>query len=475
MSSWTPAQARRKSQRGSALLIVFVFAAIVAISLYMELPVAAFEAQRQKEQILVDRGHEYAHAVKLFVRKTGHYPTSIKDLSDKNRMRFLRHEYNDPFTGKNDWRLLHAGPNGVLIDSKVNPVANLTGQGGANGGAGGSGGGFGTPTSTATFPGGSNGSSGGGFGGSFGGSQPNAGSQPGFPGSSSTPGSGSPSTADSTPPEVMVQQPRQRGPAVAANGSQTENGADVNTASPPLPTDTLPGALPGVASGASGANGINGAGQLGATNGANAANGQPGNPPNGAGAAGSDGKSALLGGAGAPQQNGGGFGQSSASGQSSGFAQSSGFGSQLGVLNSGGIAGVASKAGGHTIKTVNDQSDYSLWEFYYDPSKDAVPGGIQAGAFAPQNGAAGTPNGAAGQSSGGFGQGSSFGQGSTAGQSSGFGQSGQSSGFGQSSFGGGSGGQSSGFGQSSFGQSSGTGNANQPPPASNNQQSPPPQ
>ena len=42
---------RRARQNGSALLIVFVFAAMIAIMLYKEMPVVAFEAQRQKEQL----------------------------------------------------------------------------------------------------------------------------------------------------------------------------------------------------------------------------------------------------------------------------------------------------------------------------------------------------------------------------------------------------------------------------------------
>jgi hypothetical protein len=52
-------------------------------------------------------------------------------------------------------------------------------------------------------------------------------------------------------------------------------------------------------------------------------------------------------------------------------------------INSGGLAGVASKAQGHTIKVVNDQVDYALWEFYYDPSKDVkhvLPGAAGTGA-----------------------------------------------------------------------------------------------
>src|SRR4051794_40067431 len=92
----------RKSERGSALLIVFLFAAVVAIMLYREMPVAVFESQRQKEQMLIDRGAQYKRGVKLFYRKFGMYPASIEQLENTNRLRFLRHRFKDPFTGKDD-------------------------------------------------------------------------------------------------------------------------------------------------------------------------------------------------------------------------------------------------------------------------------------------------------------------------------------------------------------------------------------
>src|ERR1039458_3792344 len=46
----------RHNQRGFALLLVFLMAALVAITLYMELPRVAMESQRDKEQTLIDRG-----------------------------------------------------------------------------------------------------------------------------------------------------------------------------------------------------------------------------------------------------------------------------------------------------------------------------------------------------------------------------------------------------------------------------------
>lgn len=83
-------------------------------------------------------------------------------------------------------------------------------------------------------------------------------------------------------------------------------------------------------------------------------------------------------------------------------------GPAMGMISSGGIAGVASKAGGKTIKVVNEQTNYLLWEFYYDPRKDLAggmtamaPGGqpqTGAPAMGPQNpnsGAFGSTTGAA--------------------------------------------------------------------------------
>jgi hypothetical protein len=48
--------------------------------------------------------------------------------------------------------------------------------------------------------------------------------------------------------------------------------------------------------------------------------------------------------------------------------------STMGQIMSGGIAGVASKADSSSVKIVNDQKNYSLWEFYYDPTKDTSRG-----------------------------------------------------------------------------------------------------
>ncbi len=104
---------------GFALLMVYAMAATVAVMLYMQLPRVAFEAQRNKEQLLIDRGEQYSRAVQLYVRKFQRYPVDIAALESTQNLRFLRKQYVDPMTGKSEWRLIHVGPGGVFTDSQV--------------------------------------------------------------------------------------------------------------------------------------------------------------------------------------------------------------------------------------------------------------------------------------------------------------------------------------------------------------------
>ena len=77
----------------------------------------AFEAQRNQEDVLIARGEQYMRAIQLYVRKLKKYPTTIEDLESTNQVRFLRKRYNDPMTGKSEWRMIHMGPGGVFTDS----------------------------------------------------------------------------------------------------------------------------------------------------------------------------------------------------------------------------------------------------------------------------------------------------------------------------------------------------------------------
>ena len=110
---------RGKSERGFALLIVFLLAAIVALMLYQQLPRVAFESQREKEQLLIDRGEQYKRGIQMYFVAFKKYPSKIEDLENTNNQRFLRRRYIDPMTGKDTWRLIHVNAAGQLTDSQV--------------------------------------------------------------------------------------------------------------------------------------------------------------------------------------------------------------------------------------------------------------------------------------------------------------------------------------------------------------------
>ena len=524
----------RKAERGSALLIVLVFAAIIAISLYKELPVVVFESQRQQEQLLIDRGNEYAQGVKLFVRKTGQYPPSLDALENTNRMRFLRKRFKDPFTGKDDWRLLHSGPGGIIIDSKVNPLTASTGTGAngtnnlgsPNGGSPGNTGFGAQNASNAGFgslnnnnpgnnnaggnsafgafssgsaannsnantangqagaasqnPGGFNsgtGNSNGGFGGYLSALNSNANSgNPAAPSgvamrqrAAAIAANGAPVTAQSG----VVPMPLNAGPSPSDQSSNVPgpNGSDPNTNAQSGPgIQVRPGQTAALANNQNSTS-INQSGPFNNQGGpfnnqSGQFNNQSGQFPN---------QSGQFNNQGGPFSNRTPPGTNTSGGLSSPRSSSG-----LGGMQGGMIAGVASKAGGTGIKTVNDQDRYQLWEFVYDASKDAAR--QRAGAINQTGAAAGVGNSGmaqgAAQSNPGFGNSgfgggnSSFGNqsnsafgnsnGSAFGQSGGFGKStgvgNSSSGFGNSSSGFGN--SSSGFGGSTAGTSSNNGWSN---------------
>ena len=128
-----------REQRGFALLVIFLIAAAVAFTMYQELPRAAFESARDKEQLLMDRGNQYKRAIQVFYAENKRYPAELKDLESTNNKRYLRRRYIDPMTGQDEWRLIHTNGN-FLTDSLVqkppaqNASGGLPGQGQTPGG-----------------------------------------------------------------------------------------------------------------------------------------------------------------------------------------------------------------------------------------------------------------------------------------------------------------------------------------------------
>jgi type II secretory pathway pseudopilin PulG len=372
----------RANQRGSALLIVFVFAAMLAIMLYREMPVASFEAQRQKEELLIDRGNEYKRAIKLYVRKFQTFPASMEALENTNRMRFLRNRYVDPFSGKDDWRLLHAGPGGIIIDSKIKQkTGDLNGGPGAptagNNGFGNSTAASATSTDASallnTQPGQSAGAlnafpqrppavalNGGGAG---------NGDMPAMP----IPSAGmQPADPQATPPVPSpgLPYPGYPGPPVAAIPGQTDTLAN---GSQPMPNSAM-------ASEGGTTMPYQRAGRYRNANPTGDSYPQGQQYPTAAGQPSANSQDpqammqALLNNANPqPTAQAGGFNNNRA-GAAAGSSSTPAFSGAFNQGNNagGGIAGVASKSKGPTIKTVNDQTDRTLWEFVYDMRQEAM-------------------------------------------------------------------------------------------------------
>lgn len=374
MRTKVPQPANRDSkhgERGSALLVVLLFAAIVGIFLYREIPVVVTEAKRQREGVLVQRGMEYQRAIQLYYRKMGRYPPTMAALENTNNIRFLRKRYKDPLTGEDEWRLIHMGQAGP-VDSLVKPL-NTNGNGQPFGQNATNSDGFGQ----SSFGQSNSGQSG--FGSSFGSnSASSANSNQGGQqtAANQSAGNGGQGQIGETPADGNAA-PNRRPPPVSASGTF---GDDATNGMPGQSIPLAGGVQPG-------------------------ANGAPGQDPNQPGAGG--------------QANGqGGNGANSNSQIADQILRTAGPTitpqqqqaptTASNPFSAGNLAGVASRGKGHSLKVINDQTDYSKWEFIYDYRKDATAGAAAAGAAlagAGGNNVNGTSN---NQSA--FGQQSSFGQ-----------------------------------------------------------------
>jgi hypothetical protein len=347
-------------------LIVFVLAAAIAILLYREIPVAITEGQRQKEQLLIDRGGQYQRAIQLYFRNRKTYPPSLDALESTNNLRFLRRRYVDPFTGKADWRILHMGPAGP-IDSLVNPI-NPTAAGNAPTG-------FGAPSSNASSQSSSNPAS------SQTGAAPGAGAQ-GAPGTDATGGMpGMTQGQFGLQPDTGLY-PAKRAPAANAASMQRQAGMGSDQSDP--------NALPPLSDGSQ-------------MQGSGTGQGQPGDPTQAANqnqTPGAAGQNANGGAASGDQQNGAPGNGTGAGGTAAGIASQilhtpgptitpGQTQSQSNPFGGGSIGGVASTVKGHSIKIVNEQRDYTKWEFVYDYRKD-TGGSAASGQQNPGQGGVGT-------------------------------------------------------------------------------------
>lgn len=112
MTSSPPARRTpRPSEEGFVLVAVIFLLAIFVLALSVAVPRMRASIELDRERETMQRGKQYARAIKLYYKKFSAYPPSIDALVKTNNVRFLRKRYTDPMTGKDDWRPIHFGEN----------------------------------------------------------------------------------------------------------------------------------------------------------------------------------------------------------------------------------------------------------------------------------------------------------------------------------------------------------------------------
>jgi len=101
---------RGGEQSGYAMAVLLVAMSVMAVMLTVAMPVWRQATQREKEEELVFRGKQYAHAIGLFQRKYANaYPPNFDVLVNE---KFLRKKFKDPIT-QDDFAPILVGQQGA--------------------------------------------------------------------------------------------------------------------------------------------------------------------------------------------------------------------------------------------------------------------------------------------------------------------------------------------------------------------------
>jgi len=112
---------RRSEESGYAFLMVMFLVLVMIIGSQVALRNLYTQGRRLREDDMIWRGNQYARAIRLYFRKTGHYPQSLDDLKtglpELNFLRFAA--YKDPTNQSGDgaWRLIYVNASGQIIGS----------------------------------------------------------------------------------------------------------------------------------------------------------------------------------------------------------------------------------------------------------------------------------------------------------------------------------------------------------------------
>jgi hypothetical protein len=116
-----PVAARRRSESGYAYLMALFMVVVVLVGSQVAMQNLVTEGRRQREEEVVWRGQQFVRALRLYYRKTGHYPQNIEELKKgMPQLNFLRYAaYRDPMKADDEggWRFIYVNSAGQIIGS----------------------------------------------------------------------------------------------------------------------------------------------------------------------------------------------------------------------------------------------------------------------------------------------------------------------------------------------------------------------
>jgi hypothetical protein len=112
---------RRSQESGFAYLMAMFLVLVMIVASQVALQNMYTLGRRTREDDMIWRGNQYARAIRLYYRKTGHYPQDLDALqTGLPQLHFLRYAaYKDPMNTAEDgaWRLIYVNGAGQIIGS----------------------------------------------------------------------------------------------------------------------------------------------------------------------------------------------------------------------------------------------------------------------------------------------------------------------------------------------------------------------
>jgi len=121
--SVAPSIAPRRPERGYAYLMALFMVLAVLIASQVAMQNLLTQGRREREAELVWRGQQFVRAIRLYYKKTGHYPQNLAELKKgMPQLNFLRYTaYKDPLKKDDDenggWRFIYVNAAGQIIGS----------------------------------------------------------------------------------------------------------------------------------------------------------------------------------------------------------------------------------------------------------------------------------------------------------------------------------------------------------------------